>query len=102
MAKKNSNQVAIVEMPTKRTAEELIKALENFANASVSVVGIDRTVDVLNFLTEKISESPESFQKITNPETVAKFKEVLDKSNGRMPGPMELMGLIGTFKEIFA
>lgn len=82
------------------TGEDLIAALEIFGQTSYAVVGLENSIMAVKFLTGLMQTSPGMYQKLVQPETIEKLQSLA--ASKKKLGPVELVGLIGDFKEIFA
>ncbi|HEV7379956.1 MAG TPA: hypothetical protein VGN64_09200 [Dyadobacter sp.] len=100
---KKTQKIIALPVAQKEISEaELNQALVDFAMTSATLVGVNRTHDVLGFLTGLISNSPDMYQKITKPENVERFESIIEKNSGKTPGMMEAIAIMGELKEIFA
>ncbi|WP_353720177.1 hypothetical protein [Dyadobacter sp. 676] len=99
--KTNDNTTAM-DMEAPRTEQDILDAMREFALVSYQTVGADATCRNLKFLTKVISESPETYQKITNPDTVEKLQKLIaSRKNGNM-GMMEIMSVISEVSTILS
>jgi len=99
-----SNNTAIMELQTEtpKTEQDVLDAMREFALVSYETVGADATYRNLKFLTKVIRESPETYQKITSPETVEKLQKLIaSRKNGNM-NMIEVMSVISEVSSILS
>lgn len=85
-----------------RTEAELIKATQTLVQSSYEVVGMDKTINSLEFLNGLITENPAMYKKLTDPVTVTKLQELAGKMKGKKNfGIVDAIGLAPEFKKIF-
>jgi hypothetical protein len=98
----NNTSVMEIQSEAPKTEQDVLDAMREFALVSYETVGADATFRNLKFLTKVISESPETYQKITSPDTVEKLQKLIaGRKNGNM-GMMEIMSVISEVSTILS
>ena len=102
MTTNNSTSVVEVENEVPKTEQDVLDAMREFALVSYNTVGADATYRNLKFLTKVISESPETYQKITSPDTVEKLQKLIASRKSGNMGMMEIMSVISEVSTILS
>lgn len=85
-----------------RTEAELMEATQQLIQNSYQIVGLDKTINSLEFLNGLISENPAMYKKLTDPATVKKIEDMVAKMKTKKNlGMLDVIGLAPEFKKIF-